>query len=422
MKTNSNRNLIDCVNYLISKSIITDEYASDRNGDKIATGGFKVSYAEHCIDIELSIQRLYEYDKSIMDSLLKEEFEIELNKNLRPFIESKSVATKNSLDLIINSIKEIPIKLFSVYREIKGISLNNVEKICKLGPFSIYHLASHKVHFSSELTHSLFLREKVPEFFVGVAFEVRGGGKAQEIADEMFQAFDDCIAFLINDPTQRMEVAILGYKGLRTMESFIFCENECISSSFKKNGAFHLVNLDDEYFHTETFNSIWRIIQAKSASGFHKQILLSIRWLGQALTEKSASVSFLKMTISLEILFTSSGGIFSPSLTSQIAENVAFIISDNLDTRLSIDAKLRELYSVRSKIAHYGNTNINNNDLLLLRGFASAAISKVLNNKFLMRLDTVAAFHLHLKRNRYSSPSLHQSLLSASVSNEQKSD
>lgn len=71
----------------------------------------------------------------------------------------------------------------------------------------------------------------------------------------------------------------------------------------------------------------------------------------------------------------------SPSITYQISEFAAFIISDELESRLVIEKMVKKLYSKRSAIAHGGSSDVDDKDVNEAMYLIKQIVTILLKNK-----------------------------------------
>jgi hypothetical protein len=78
----------------------------------------------------------------------------------------------------------------------------------------------------------------------------------------------------------------------------------------------------------------------------------------QAVDADSAEEKFVNLAIALECLLIGDEGkeryASTASITQKIGERVAFLLGDDLDSRVSFEDKAKKLYGLRSAIVHTG--------------------------------------------------------------------
>jgi hypothetical protein len=120
-------------------------------------------------------------------------------------------------------------------------------------------------------------------------------------------------------------------------------------------------------------------------SKLEKRIISAIGWAGKALRDEEPARALTQYVFALEALlqFQQRGSMVSPSITYQMAEFAAFIISEELEGRLEIEKMIRNIYARRSAIAHGGSNGVNEEELykalVLLKRLI---ITLTINNEF----------------------------------------
>lgn len=98
-------------------------------------------------------------------------------------------------------------------------------------------------------------------------------------------------------------------------------------------------------------------IQAKVLSGF--------RWLGEATKPDALVARFAKLAFSLEAFIGSEArdeNLSTRGITAMLAERAAFLLRDDLETRIKVDKNVRDFYGKRSAIAHGRASTVNVHD------------------------------------------------------------
>lgn len=359
---------------------------------------------DNFFDYELSLKALYQNDKSIHETYTVQEFERKLIEFLRPNFPEKLQLEEKKCRSFLEELNAISIADYSVFREIHGINLKNLQQPYELGPFTIYHFASHRrlIEAKTAVSPELIWEKRTPIYLIEVAVKARHSEKAEEIADLLFEKFELCLGFAIGSNRDRYEVGILNYRGSRHQKAYIFSA-DVTSHSHKNQGAFKNIPIDDKYFTESGFDRMWHILKMNNPSELQKRLLLAIEWAGQSYNELSLPSGFLKAAIALEILFThNEKTLINASILSQISEGIALILGNNADDRLRIEKELKRLYSMRSAIAHAGKGDVSEEDLFLIFSYCRNAILTIMTTPSLRDLQSISDIHAHLKKLKYS--------------------
>jgi hypothetical protein len=96
-----------------------------------------------------------------------------------------------------------------------------------------------------------------------------------------------------------------------------------------------------------------------------------LRWLGDATKPDSLDARFAKLTFSLESLIGGEAAeeqLTTRGIMATLAERAAFLVSEDFDTRMEIDRRTRQYYTLRSDIVHGRGAEVAPEDL---EGFGS---------------------------------------------------
>ena len=111
-----------------------------------------------------------------------------------------------------------------------------------------------------------------------------------------------------------------------------------------------------------------------SLTDFEKTMLRSLHWFANSLRQDESENAFLNLITSLEALLTPRDG--NPIGTA-IAEGCAFLLSKDIQSRKRVKRKIKELYGFRSGVSHGGKKAISDADLIELRAYWMAILSKL---------------------------------------------
>lgn len=100
---------------------------------------------------------------------------------------------------------------------------------------------------------------------------------------------------------------------------------------------------------------------------FEKIILRAIHWYGTSVSQTEIENKFLNLLISIESLLTPKE---REPIATAIAEGVALVLGDDLETCRRLKKRMKELYSNRSGLSHGGSKEILESDLLHLQDIA----------------------------------------------------
>jgi hypothetical protein len=116
-----------------------------------------------------------------------------------------------------------------------------------------------------------------------------------------------------------------------------------------------------------------------SLTEIEDSLLNAVRWFASAVNQVEENVSFLHFVICLESLFTSIDK--SIPIASTISDSVAFLCADTKSQRVKIKREVKDLYDLRSSIAHGGKHAVAAPRLDRVAIAAQASIRKIIDHK-----------------------------------------
>ena len=106
---------------------------------------------------------------------------------------------------------------------------------------------------------------------------------------------------------------------------------------------------------------VWDLYAKKNKTDKESRILNAILWVGKAHVELDNKIYFLELCFALEsLLQVDTDKFINPSITYSISSNCAMIIADKYEDRKKVMSKIKQLYSIRSKLAHGKNSDVSN--------------------------------------------------------------
>ncbi|PID03937.1 hypothetical protein CSV67_00185 [Sporosarcina sp. P2] len=318
-----------------------------------------------------TVDYLWKSDQDIFDTFTRVTIKNILVDLLSSSIEGEEV-TLDIIKKMIADLKEILEESFEVLYPVFGVNYFKAEPL-EIGPYTIYNKNIHrsvliKKYPYSESILSLELDDEYygSDVVISVYENARELSRANEKACVKFRQFEDTIRFMIGDYSKRYDVGIYNFNSYRRTNSIILSKtNAGLNNSM--SGTIDSINLhqfpidDAEYGH----DRIWRILAKTNPTNLEKRIITAIEWAGKAMRDEEPARAFTQYIFGLEALlqFQQKGVLVSPSITYQISEFAAFIITDELESRLVIEKTVKKLYSKRSAIAHGGSSDVDVKDV-----------------------------------------------------------
>jgi len=385
---------------------------TDVSSKSFSFGGNSINFVnENLIKYLDALSRAFDSDEEIKRTYTLKKYESLLLKHFRECFSEKCLAKKQDVSSFVKKLKAESIKTFSVFRDIHGIVLNSPTSPLLLGGYTIYDFASQKEFFDSKIDSKTDSFPQIEfnddtEYLIEWKAEARHFEKALEIADEHFERFELILRYVLGSATNRFEVGVLNYQGLRHRKAYILSDMGQVSRSSTLHGPIEEpIPLDDPYLVNEDtgYHTVWGFTTKKNLNKFQKRIMLAVEWIGQSIADPSPQSAFIKAAIALEIIFTyNERDIITPSIMNQISESIALILGSSVDERLKLESSVKKLYGLRSKIVHSGHKNISQADYKTLVEIARSVIIRILTSDKLNSVDSVEELYTILKKFKYS--------------------
>jgi len=126
---------------------------------------------------------------------------------------------------------------------------------------------------------------------------------------------------------------------------------------------------------------------AKKRNRLEDKIVSAIQWAGKATIESKKEEAFLLYAISLESLILLDNE--KEELGYRLRTRVAHLLGSDLENRMKISNKVRDLYTVRSKIVHSGSYQVTDADISLIRSYSKNCILRIVNSEPFSSMNSV---------------------------------
>lgn len=180
-------------------------------------------------------------------------------------------------------------------------------------------------------------------------------------------SFENVFSYVLGDLSNDKRIGIFNFRGFSTMGKII-SSNSGIGFNGKSDVILGL-NLDHNYlsyFNNKELGNdeVWFLITKKDKSEIEKRLLNAIEWVGKAINDRDNSKSLIQFVFAIEGMLQYDEKIFiNQSIVSQLADSLAFIITDEKEERKKMSRKFKDIYKKRSSIAHGSNAKIDFEDL-----------------------------------------------------------
>lgn len=208
------------------------------------------------------------------------------------------------------------------------------------------------------------------------------------------------------------------YRGLEVISSitnsgtrdrhFIVNKDWCqISSSVHPSNVKELVledvldfMLDERYGNRQLFD----IFDKSGKNEIEKRISNAVNWVGMAIAEKNNSVAFTQAIYAIESLlqYEIKGEVINKSIVATISESIAFLLGKNLEDRKRVEKRFKELYGIRSKIAHGKSSEITAYQVLEAIDLAKSLVQELMTNSELNDASTMQKISNYITKLKYT--------------------
>ena len=123
-----------------------------------------------------------------------------------------------------------------------------------------------------------------------------------------------------------------------------------------------------------------------------------------AISEKNNAVSFTQAIFSVECLlqYQQPKEPISKSIVATIGEAIAFLVGSSLEERSDLERRFKDLYGIRSSIAHGKGKPVSDIDVLDAIDLSKRVIVALLTKSELKSAKTFQSVSNYIKRMRYT--------------------
>ena len=346
----------------------------------------------------------YQMKKEIMDTITIKEFSKALNKILFQSKIDKAEITDEIIQNMFEEILTLPISNYLIIKGIYGVKLNNNEDKFSLGPFDIYYQPTYKKILERKYPPPLdFLWHNWQyDYLVTINIKARSQEKANELADNMLYQLELFIYFAIGHRKEEFCVNIIS-KVTYKHDSYLIFDEEDLGVNYT-NDFVDIIPLDDKYFMDSDIgnNKIWELLLLKTKTDIQKRIITSVEWIGKANSEVNNKNRFIFYIFAIESMLTFQEKTFiTPSIAHNISESTAMILGNNYEDRINTEKKVREIYNIRSAIAHGAEKEVSDDELNIAMNISRNIVIQFLTNTELTEIKNIDQFVEYLKKKKY---------------------
>jgi hypothetical protein len=269
-----------------------------------------------------------------------------------------------------------------VFYEIYGIELDDPQ--IQFGDFTIYNYDKAMPELIKKypylIRHRDYFSHRQSNHLISIKVTARDNDKTIELTDELCEKFQNVFSYAMSDIVRSHSVKIFDFLGWQHITKVI-CQKDSVGSSSSNNGL-QLVSVTDPFFRKSEIGNdiVWSLITKPKKNEIERRLLNAIEWIGKAVDDKDPSKSIVQYVFALESMLQSKERDFiSPSILSQIGDWLALIIADSVQDRKAILKHFKDIYSIRSAVAHGATKQISLDDLAI-----AMQLSKRLTMAFLV--------------------------------------
>jgi hypothetical protein len=360
---------------------------------------------ENLIKYEYIKNQFYNINSDVENTISLKDFV----KNLDNIIlNSKKTGTKICKKIIQDMIDEIlkmPIKDFFIIKGVYGIKLKEKSKSLKLGPFEIWYQPNYKNELRLEYPSSdeLLWIGWQQEYLVTINIKARSKDKANELANEKLHQFELFIYFAIGHYDEKFCVNIIS-KITYKYDAYLILDDSTFGTSHSRE-IIDIIPLDESYFTDNSIGNdkIWDLLMLGYKNKIEKRIITSIEWIGKANSEIDIKNRFLFYVIAIESILTiQEKTMVTPSIASSISESVALLLGKSYEERLYYEKELKEIYSIRSAIAHGNEKLISEKEIGLVSNVSRNIVISFLTDPSITSINNIDQLIGYIKKLKYT--------------------
>ena len=314
---------------------------------------------------------------------------------------------------IVNKLKQLDINKVHVFLPIYFIQIESDH--VSIGEINFVKFQSIKKYVQEQ---NLFVPNDIDRIladehfgnvpFVDCVIDARDNDFAKEQAQIRLIEIINVLNFIIYSHIKGVETfsAISNYGTID--RTFIFSNKNANISINTHPSLIKRITIDEirEFLLGEgkIYVNLFNQLTNNNRSEIDNRIVNAINWIGMAVAEKENSVAFTQAMYGIESLlqYEQKGEMISKSFVASIAENVAFLLGRNFDDRRKLEKRFKELYGIRSKIAHGKSNDISVYDVLDVIGLAKSLVMSFYETPSLKEAKTMKMVLNHITKLKYS--------------------
>lgn len=283
-----------------------------------------------------------------------------------------------SLKTEISKMKDIQKNIYIVFFPVYGIE---IDKETKSGEF-IFHtkdsLKKRITFLNSDIKIDELEIRLMGNVFIECKVKTRSKERAPELIEEKIGIFFNILRFFIASKSNTNNISLENNQNIISINLVIDSNGGNLRLNQSKDMFNNPIVLKDEHLSQNEQLSFFIEIQFanRKKTEMEKRLALGIQWIGESMNEINPKMKFLKLFFAFESLIQ----VKSENQTDKMAELLAFLLKGNSDERKKVKKDFKNLYSIRSNIAHGEVEKVSQFDLYYAYDLIYGLVSIILGN------------------------------------------
>lgn len=341
--------------------------------------------------LENAVKSLLSYNFDLLDNFSEKNVEQKLVNLMKRLILESRDCFPEDIKSFFEEMLNTPLIQYKFFYEFFGASIRN--SFIQYGDFTIYD-RERSLELLEEkypgIKDSWTFKSLEAKLIIEIAVTCREENKAKEKADNLCYSFENIFSYAIADLTHKRRIGILNFRHWETVKKVSY--NGVGFSYSARSNVFLTLHIDDYYFSDPSYGNdkIWSLITLTRPCDIKRRILTSMEWIGKAAYDEDRSKALIQFVFAIEgLLQFKPKDFLSQSIANQIGESLAFIVGEEVEERKNILKAFKEVYKLRSAVAHGVNKTITLEDLALAKFLSKALIAKLLTGEPFKDMATI---------------------------------
>lgn len=225
--------------------------------------------------------------------------------------------------------------------------------------------------------------------YMNIKCVAKDSNKAIEYAKERFKLIDNYLRFMLkfsNSDEIRFGFYNLNHESTSGMYGY---NNDMFISMSEQKDSMCIDTFLNYLFETDLSDKVWGLLEKQNLNDMEMRIKEAIIWLSEATHQNDDGIAYMQCFLALEAILMEQDGFINKSITAQISEYVAFLLGIEREERIKIEKEMKELYSIRSSIAHGKNKKGIDQELKRIFMIVKLIVLRFLNDKRLIKICNI---------------------------------